>query len=235
MIKDYTTTNMEYINTQQEINSFNGVFVVKNFLSLNEIRKTEEILDIGEWNTSDRNNRNNEDGTFYKWMPLLKQYINSPKNEDFKVLEQLDIKIKHILLQHAISNAQHEDIYLTNCGIFSSSVATPYYADNCYPVDSENKSIVLGYPAEQGFECEVNLDTVKTWKIREGSDVPRYSCALFLNNDFVGGGLVFPQLKAEIKPERNTLVIFPSTQDYVHGERSVKGVKNCFCSWYGLK
>ena len=224
------------METQQQINSFKEVLVVKNFLSLTEIRNTEEILDIGEWNTSDRNNRNNEDGTFYKWMPLIKQHLNSPKTQQhFKVLETLDVKIKNILLQHSTSNPEDKDIYVTNCGIFSSSVATPYYADNCYPVDSENKSIVLGYPAEQGFDCEVNLDTVKTWKIREGFDGLRYSCTLFLNDDFVGGGLVFPQLKAEIKPERNTLVIFPSTQDYIHGERSVKGVKNCFCSWYGLK
>lgn len=226
---------MEYINTKQEINSFNGIFVVTNFLSLTEIRNTEEILDIGEWDLLSKNNRNNEDGTFYKWMPLLKQYNKATQNRDFKILEYLDIKIKNILLEHVISNSENRGLYVRNCGIFSSSVATPYYADNCYPVDSENKIIPLGYPAESGFLCAKNLNNVKEWKMRKGFDDFKYSCTLFLNDDFTNGNLVFPAIEAEIKPERNKLVIFPSTKNYVHGSRPLKGVKNCFCSWYGSK
>jgi hypothetical protein len=235
MIKDPTTTNMEYINTQQEINSFNGVFVVTNFLSLTEIRNAEEILDAGEWNPLNKNSRNNEDGTFYKWMPLFKEHNKALKNRDFKILEYLDIKIKNILLEHVISNSEHKGLYVRNCGIFSSSVATPYYADNCYPVDSQNKIISLGYPAEHGFSCAKNLNDVKEWKIRKGFEHLKYSCILFLNDDFTNGNLVFPALEAEIKPERNKLVIFPSTENYVHGSRPLKGVKNCFCSWYESK
>lgn len=226
---------MEYINTQQEINSFNGVFVVTNFLSITEIRNTEEILDTGEWNTLDRNNRDNEDGTFYKWMPLINEHNKTPKNRDFKILEYLDVKIKNILLQHVISDLSSKKLYVRNCGIFSSSVSTPYYADDCYPVDSENKVISLGHPAEQGFACSKNLEKVNEWKTRKGFDDLKYSCVLFLNDDFMAGNLVFPQLEIEIKPERNKLVMFPSTKNYVHGDRPVKGVKNCFCSWYGAK
>jgi hypothetical protein len=220
---------------QQQITSFKDVLVVKNFLSMRQIRITEEMLDVGQWSTSSKNNKQNDDGTFYKWMPLLQEYSKNPKNADFNILDALDIRITNILLEHATKDPQNKQLYVKNCGIFSSSVSTAYYADNSYPIDSENRIIALGHPLQEGFHCEKNLDEIKTWKIRDGFDDLRYSCFIFLNDDFVGGGLVFPQIKVEIKPERNTLVVFPSTPDYIHGERPVSGVKNCFCSWYGSK
>jgi len=223
-------------NMQQEINSFKGVFVIKNFLSKADIRNVEQLSEVGEWNLSDRNNKQNSDGTFYKWMPLLDEYKKEFKTRDFQILLDLHLKINDLLNEQITKIINYKGFYLKNCGIFSSNIETPYYADNAYPVDSNGETIILGYPAAQGYSCIKNLEDIKEWKIREGFEDSRYSCALFLNEDVDGGGLVFPEHQIEIKPERNKLIIFPSTPDYIHGERPViKGIKNCYCAWYGSK
>jgi hypothetical protein len=216
----------------QEINLFKQIFVVKNFLTKTEIRNAEQLLEAGQWEKPASDNTQGDDDKFYWWMPLLHEHINPNKSRDFQILENIDAKTKDIL-NKLINPAINNELYVKNCGICSCNTVRPYYADNSYPVDSDQKPVILGYPDIQGFDSITNLDKIKQWNIRGWATELKYSCMLFLSDETEGGNLVFPEHETEVTPERNKLVIFPSTPDYIHGERPVlKGIKNCYCSWY---
>jgi hypothetical protein len=48
-----------------------------------------------------------------------------------------------------------------------------------------------------------------------------YGLVYYLNDDYVGGEIFYPELNLEIKPEANSLVIHPATLKYRHGVRDV--------------
>ena len=219
---------------EQEIKLFKKIFVVKNFLTKREIRNAEQLLEAGQWKKPASNDTQGNNDKFYWWMPLLPKYTNPIKSADFQILEIIDAKIKNILNKDVIKlSTVNNEFYVKNCGIYSCNTVRPYYADNSYPVDSDQKPVVLGHPEVQGFDSITNLDKIKEWRIRDWGTELKYSCMLFLSDETEGGNLVFPEHETEVTPERNKLVIFPSTPDYIHGERPVvKGVKNCYCSWY---
>lgn len=45
----------------------------------------------------------------------------------------------------------------------------------------------------------------------------KFAAIGYLNDDYNGGNLVFPKLEFKIKPEKNSLLIFPSGEKYLHG------------------
>jgi len=48
-----------------------------------------------------------------------------------------------------------------------------------------------------------------------------FSSILYLNREFSGGELYFPNQKTTITPEPNLLVIFPATFEYMHGVQAI--------------
>lgn len=48
-----------------------------------------------------------------------------------------------------------------------------------------------------------------------------YAALTYLNDDYEGGQIYFPDLDLEIKPSPGELIFFPGTQHYVHGVREV--------------
>lgn len=59
------------------------------------------------------------------------------------------------------------------------------------------------------------------------------STVLFLNDDFEGGELIFPNQDISIKPKAGQLVLFPSNYAYAHESTKItKGIKYCAVSWF---
>jgi len=48
-----------------------------------------------------------------------------------------------------------------------------------------------------------------------------YAVHLYLNNDFTGGEISYPNQEFNEKPESNTLIIFPTTEEYSHEMKTV--------------
>lgn len=44
-----------------------------------------------------------------------------------------------------------------------------------------------------------------------------YANVLYLNDDFTGGELHFPKIDVTYRPERGSLIVFPSADEYLHG------------------
>lgn len=51
------------------------------------------------------------------------------------------------------------------------------------------------------------------------------SAVAYLNDDFEGGGLEFPNQNIFIKPTAGSIIIFPSVQPFVHDPKPASGVK----------
>jgi len=59
------------------------------------------------------------------------------------------------------------------------------------------------------------------------------SLSFFLNDDFTGGELVFPEFDLSIKPVAGQMVIFPSNHPYIHRVNPVEtGIRYAAVRWY---
>jgi predicted 2-oxoglutarate/Fe(II)-dependent dioxygenase YbiX len=84
--------------------------------------------------------------------------------------------------------------------------------------------------AETLYKDDLGLDL---WEKTLDRDL---SVVYFLNDDFSGGELFFPQLDLLIKPEAGTLVCFPSDHNYIHGVNPVtSGHRYTVVTWMRVK
>lgn len=80
--------------------------------------------------------------------------------------------------------------------------------------------------AETLFKDDDGLDL---WEKTLDRDL---SVVCFLNDDFAGGELVFPDLDLSIEPRAGTLVCFPSDHNFIHGVNPVRaGHRYTLVSW----
>ena len=65
------------------------------------------------------------------------------------------------------------------------------------------------------------------------TDVSRQvSCVCYLNDDYQGGELEFPNFKVKIKPEQGMLILFPSSFPYLHIAHPItQGIKYTLVTW----
>lgn len=60
-------------------------------------------------------------------------------------------------------------------------------------------------------------------------------CVLYLNTDYEGGEIYFPDHDIKLKPEAGTLVWFPGTAEYLHGVQPVtQGRRITIASFWGV-
>ena len=56
---------------------------------------------------------------------------------------------------------------------------------------------------------------------------------IYLNDDYLGGEIYFPDYDISIKPEAGDLVSFPDTPDFVHGVRTIlSGTRYTAPRWF---
>jgi hypothetical protein len=51
--------------------------------------------------------------------------------------------------------------------------------------------------------------------------IMEYTCNLYINNDYGGGSLYFPEYDIEVEHKPGQLILFPSTLEYIHGVHEV--------------
>ena len=94
-------------------------------------------------------------------------------------------------------------------------------------------------PSDQGGQYSVHADAhiwmseEKNWNQVLDRDL---SLLLYINSEFEGGRLIFPNCNFTIAPSRGLLVAFPSDWRYIHGAYPVtKGVRYAIVSWAAAK
>ena len=59
-----------------------------------------------------------------------------------------------------------------------------------------------------------------------------FASVIYLNDDYGGGAIHFPELGIELRPPVRTLLVFPGTLDYLHGVRPVtQGMRHTLASF----
>jgi hypothetical protein len=88
---------------------------------------------------------------------------------------------------------------------------------------SHNPYKILKY--EVGGKFETHMDDA-------GGNFRRVSTVYYLNDDYEGGELCFPQFNIELKPEKGDMVVFPSSYVYSHNVNPVtSGNRFSIASW----
>jgi len=60
-----------------------------------------------------------------------------------------------------------------------------------------------------------------------------FGCVYYLNDDYEGGEIYFPNQNIQIKPKPNTLVFFPGTLEFLHGVKPItKGIRYTLTSFW---
>lgn len=93
-----------------------------------------------------------------------------------------------------------------------------------------------------GRPLEINSAGIRRWDVGEfqplhadGEDpeghpneafIVDYGAVIYLNDDYEGGEIYFPEHNIDFKPKAGTLIFFPSNNMYVHGVRAItKGTR----------
>ena len=87
----------------------------------------------------------------------------------------------------------------------------------------------------QGREMTVHSDN--SWPDGTNHNHPTsfrtWSGIFYINDDYDGGEIEFPLKKYMYKPRANSLVIFPSTNEYLHGVKKIlKGTRYTVAIWF---
>jgi len=77
-----------------------------------------------------------------------------------------------------------------------------------------NKSALHIVKFVKGFYLEPHVDTLSY----EGNHI---ASVYYINDDYSGGEINFPDHKLEIKPKPNSLIIFPGNENYLHEVREI--------------
>jgi predicted 2-oxoglutarate/Fe(II)-dependent dioxygenase YbiX len=103
-----------------------------------------------------------------------------------------------------------------------ASIINPYYG---VEVCDREPPQILHYGVGGHYIPHVDAETLykddmglALWEKTLDRDL---SVVYFINDDFEGGELFFPELDLVIEPEAGTLVCFPSDHNYIHGVRPV--------------
>lgn len=119
---------------------------------------------------------------------------------------------------NAIAQNIHNQFY-----ILLLAATIPYAKKHNIPELFHEDYQMLRYRAGQEYKAHAD----------GGTDIGRaISAILYLNNDYDGGEIEFPNFGIKIKPEPGMLVLFPSTYPYAHIAHPVSnGTKYAIVTW----
>lgn len=66
----------------------------------------------------------------------------------------------------------------------------------------------------EGISLSYHVDSLSNPKVV-------FACVLYINDDFTGGELHFPEIDITYLPKKGSLIVFPSTEEYLHGVKPV--------------
>lgn len=157
--------------------------------------------------------------------------------------EILNLNFNNALKEGIIDNSEFKLDYNNR---LTSSIDVPY------SINTENKFTKIFRetfdPIEQNYMSlfGINLRSHNPYKILKydiggkfnnhmddgGGNFRRVSTVYYLNDNYEGGELCFPQFNIELKPEAGDMIIFPSSYVYSHNVNPVKrGTRFSIASW----
>jgi len=152
----------------------------------------------------------------------FEKYLNfSKKTNNWGIRNINDVWSGRVIYQNSIENFN----YLKNLEFKIKKefqINSDIYPDYLGLVKWENGD--YQHPHADG-ELENGIQHPYHWR--------NFGCVLYLNDNYDGGEIYFPNQNIEIKPKPNTLVFFPGTMEYLHGVRNIiNGVRYTLTSFW---
>jgi predicted 2-oxoglutarate/Fe(II)-dependent dioxygenase YbiX len=66
----------------------------------------------------------------------------------------------------------------------------------------------------------------------EEENKPSVTSIIYLNDDYIGGELCFPDYGIKIKPAAGSIVVFPSTKPFIHQSLKIESGKKYMCQTF---
>lgn len=83
-----------------------------------------------------------------------------------------------------------------------------------------------------GYELQPHADSENPGGVPHPYPWRDFATVIYLNDDYDGGEIYFPNLQLELKPAPRTLIIFPGTLRFLHGVRRVRqGMRHTIASF----
>ncbi|WOJ96953.1 2OG-Fe(II) oxygenase [Congregibacter brevis] len=133
-----------------------------------------------------------------------------------------------------VAPEENSDKILELVRILYRDEAEPFFGRKLRSLESPHvlRYTVGSYYRPHADSDDLNLDTQR-WEKKLDRDL---SLLFYLDDDYEGGEIVFPNFNFRIRPQAGTLLMFPSDCRYLHGVLPVtQGVRHTIVSWCALE
>lgn len=187
------------ISTVKIENPATGIFIYKNTLSkdLDIINRLEKVI-----------LENNDD--WFKWSVAMVGHQQTMK--DYRDCVDFKVGRKDIEQREKAANSDLKNIYND---IDERLKACLNHYCSMYNLKMDFQEVVNFVRYSKGQHFQVHSDSGFSY-------VCTVSTVMYLNDDYVGGGLYFPYLNYTYQPEAGDIVLFPSNFIYAHAALPVE-------------
>jgi len=208
------------------ITNYKGIIVIDNFITPEENDTFVSLIEKPK--CYENNSYWRFLGTDNTVAPLTLNYFGTGIYSS--VLDRVDdvtANNTYIDVKKRILNLLENKYKVEHSGLEKFSDHVPYICDKEMPVDNSS----LGVPASAADDHSRFLESQVEWGLTNGGS-RKYIARIFINHDFKGGNLTFPQQNLDIKPVKDRLVLYPCSREYVYGIRNINGGSFYLTFWF---
>jgi predicted 2-oxoglutarate/Fe(II)-dependent dioxygenase YbiX len=170
----------------------------------------------------------------YNWRPLASLLYTQSKVRQAETVDE-DSTRKSIWRETEIVDPENSaDRLLELVRTLFRDEAEPFYGRSLRSLETPHvlRYSVGSYYRPHADSDKLNVDTQR-WEKKIDRDL---SLLLYLDDDYSGGEITFPNFDFKIRPNAGTLLMFPSDCRYLHGVLPVTdGIRHTIVSWCALK
>ena len=174
-------------------------------------------------------------GDSYGWREISSAMISTPDAENALVKERSgDTKVSNWRVTDIVEQGAHAPKVTDMVRRVFRDVAQPFYGRELRSLETPHilRYRVNSYYRPHADSDELNPDSQRWEKIHDRD----LSLLIYLDDNYEGGELAFPNFDFRLRPKPGMLVIFPSDFRYLHGAMPVtRGVRHAVVSWCALK
>ena len=211
-----------------EIINYKGIIVIDDFITSEESDGLVSIIEKPKCYEKEYYSKYIVSGSIKDPLKLLK--VNDKIYLQPTVLREKNINIIFNNVQKRIQRVLSSSRLSIDCSIIEKrTVATSYYADSEWP--APDCKVFMGEPAVSVNDHSQFINYSGDWAPNYVG-LRLYSTHIFINDDFEGGNITFPQYNFDVAPKRNRLVCFPSDRNYIHATRLINGASFLLTTWF---
>lgn len=143
---------------------------------------------------------------------------------------EIDQRVDRQRITKAIELGEKQETVIQYVVMAFRDVAVPYFEASLHTFETPS---ALKYLSGGRFDIHADSeqwsDSEQRWVRTQNRD---FSLLLYLNDEYTGGAISFPNFNIEIEPQRGMLLTFPSDHRFVHEAQPVmSGERYVIVSW----